>query len=80
MDTVKIRGKNEPLSDHLTNVFEESEKLRIKIKEAHKEGDNCLKQAKWIGLDGYLIFYYIFNCYNAQLLYLDLTKTIERLK
>lgn len=66
MGIVKERmDQNKPLLGCLNKVYQKLKTICQGLKVALKNGKICLKQAKWIGLDEYIIFYYIFNCFNA---------------
>jgi hypothetical protein len=44
------------MSDGLKDTLEASDILQKEIQASLEVGQTCLKQAKWIGLDGYISF------------------------
>jgi hypothetical protein len=51
--------KSQPVPVDLTLARESSRELDKEIRDAKRLGEICLKQAKWIGLSRYEVFYFV---------------------
>ena len=64
MDLIRDKEINGPsLSADLIMAKKESDKLHRELQASLDLGKKCQTQAKWIGLDGYVIFYFILLLY-----------------